>query len=261
MRYAVMLIASCGIMAACEEGSLTDANIPLCTTGTAYAIGTTVSGTVDQNDCKDSQGNVGDVYQFTAGSQTSFVVNFSGSGFNPSIVLYQGTIANASSARAVADVGRSDASSFQAFLPAGAYYFVVTSENSSGGSYNFSTTAGANMDGCKNALSYVAIGITLSGTITGNDCTGLGASRFDAYEFYLQSGQTVNVSGTLNKGGAFALRTGSATSADLVSRFINTTIGGTASFSYTAASAGLYRVHVASEPAMAGNATYVVGIN
>lgn len=260
MRYAVLLVATSVVTASCEGDSLSGTDIKACTTATAYAIGTAVSGTVDANDCKDVQGNIGDAYQFTAGSQTSFVVNFSGSGFKPSIVLYQGTIASASTSRMIVDIGTSDASSFQAFLPAGSYYFVVTSENASGGSYNFSTTSGANMNGCK-GLSFVAIGITLTGTITGNDCVGLGASRTDIYEFILQSGQTVNVSGTLNKGGAFALRSGGASTPDLVTRMINTVNGGTASFSYTAATAGLYRVHVFGEPAFTGNANYTVTIN
>lgn len=257
MRYSALLAATL-IVAGCD-GELTGDDIPLCTSATAYTIGATVTGTVDSKDCKDVEGNVGDVYQFTTG-QTAFVVNFSGTGFKPSIVLYQGTISSASSSRVVADVGASDASSFEAHLPEGAYYFIVTSENATGGNYNFSTSTAVPQQGC-GSLRYTTQGMTASGTITANDCAGANTTRFDAYHFYLRSGQTVNITGSLSKSGGFSLRTGDASSPDLVTRLINVSTGGSVSFSYTAPSSALYRVHVGSDPQFTGTTSYVVGIN
>jgi hypothetical protein len=259
MRFASMLIPACAVLVSCG-GDLSGTNIPLCTSATAYTVGTSITGSVSESDCKDGEGNIGDVYSFTTGSQSSFVVNYSGSGFKPSILLYQGTIANSASSRIIADIGVSDFASFQAFLPAGAYYFVVTSENAAGGTYTFSTSSPATTNGCQRNM--ILRGQTFSGDITNNDCPGNGAARADMYNFYLKSGETVNASFTTNKGGALALRDdGNAAAADLITRQINVVTGGTASFTYTAVKNGWVFVAVYGEPSFSGTATKAVGIN
>lgn len=258
MRYAGLLIATTVVVSACG-GELSGTDIKACTTATAYGMGTTVTGTVDANDCKDPTGEVGDVYSFTAISPNSFTVTFSGNGFKPGVRIWQGMITGTSN-KLVADVDQSDATSFKVYTPSGTYYILVTSENASGGNYTFSTTSPAAADGCNPPLIYTIKGVTLSGTITPQDCAGGGTEKFDAYQFYLQSGETVNVSGNINKGATFALRAGDASTPNLVTRAITVPTGGTTSFSYTAPSTGLYRVHVNTDPQF-GTATYGMTIN
>ncbi|HUP88972.1 MAG TPA: hypothetical protein VM100_06470 [Longimicrobiales bacterium] len=260
MRYATLLIAGSVITGAGCSGELTGSGIPMCTTATAYTIGTSVTGTVDEKDCKDVQGNVGDAYSFTVTDQMSMVVNYTGSGFKPDIILYTGTIANSSASKVVADVAISDFTQFQAFLKPGSYYFMVTSENASGGSYNFSTSAPASTNGCNRNM--IVRGQTFTGQITTNDCTGIGAARADMFNFYLNSGETVGINYSTNKGGTVSVRDdGNAAAADLINRSIGTPTGGTVAFSYTATKSGWVFVAALSEPANTGVANYTVTIN
>jgi hypothetical protein len=188
-------------------------------------------------------------------------LTFSGNGFKPNILIYSGTVANMGSAKLIADVDASEFPTFKVVVPAGSYFFTLTSENASGGSYSVGTTMGASTDGCSNIL-FTMPGVTFTGTITPNDCMGLSQARFDGFNLTITSGQTINVSGTTNKGGAIALRlSGNTTAADLVSRPINNVAGGSATFSYTATSTNIYFVSMFGEPGITGPANYTLSIN
>lgn len=248
-------VTLCFLVAACG-GDASGPAAAVCTSATAYTIGASVSGSLGAGDCQGPNGDAGDPYQFTTTSSTSFRATLTASGFASNLTLYQGTVASLSAAKIVFE----DDNDANAFIPAGSYFLVVTANDGKTGSYTL-TTGPANTNGCS-LISYISRGASANGSINAGDCAGgLASIRQDIYEIYMDSGSSVSVTATSNRPGGVLFRSGSATSADLVSRTFASATGGTASFTYTATSSGYYRVHVLNETGATTTANYSVSVN
>ena len=228
-----------------------------CAAPQTYAIGSTATGAVEDKDCLDFQGRVVDVYQFTLTTQASFQLVMQASGFNAELGLYSGQATSAAQGKLIFEVVGSSTVGGTAFLPPGSYFILAGTAESKGGSYTLTSPA-PTATGCSPYLYWTQPGATFAGSVTGNDCAGAGTARQDAIGMWLSSGQTVNVSVTLDKAGSVLWRTGDATTANLVTRSL--TQAGSTQFSFTAPRADAYRVHVNGEPNAIGSINYTVSI-
>lgn len=227
-----------------------------CKNAMSYTIGASVSGEIDDKDCRDSQGRVADYYQFTLSSQTNFQLTMQASGFDAELGLYAGQ-ASSAQGKLVFEVVGSGTVGATAFLPPGSYYIMAGTATNQGGGYTLNSPAPA-ATGCSPYFYYTLPGATIAGSVTANDCAGAGTARQDAIGLWMASGQTVNVSATLDKVGAVLWRVGDGNTASLVTR--NLTQAGTVQFSFTAPRADAYRVHLNGEPNAVGTINYTVSI-
>ena len=252
LRPAVILGLSVGACSGDPAGS----SAPDCTAAAAYTIGGSVSGSLGAGDCRGPDGGFSDPYSFTTNTSTSFRATLTATGFAPNLILLQGTAASLSTAKTVFD-GESSAN---AFIPAGSYVIVVAADDGKTGSYTL-TSGSSNTSDCS-IRSFIFRGASASGTINANDCVGgMATIRQDIYEVYMESGSSVTINATSNRPGAVLFRSGTAASADLVSRMFNSATGGSATFSYTATSSGFYRVHMLNELGTTTTANYSFSIS
>ena len=234
-----LVTASCDILSAL---GVTD-----CTGATAYTFGTTVAGKVGDGDCKGPDGDVGDPYEFTLTSQTTFVFEVSG---GQEVSLFYGSL---TATTKPAEVGGESGTVYT--LPPGQYLAVVAGAK---GDYTFrtSTTVPTNC-----VETYVLPGVTISGAVTTADCAGNAPARMDMFSFRMRVGQSVSVTGSTNNARtAIALYTGISNPTELVVRKFDTAVGGSGQFSYTATAEGEHRVHVFCEPSTTGSCGYTVTI-
>ena len=222
-----------------------------------YSIGSTASGAIGVDDCKGAAGNFGDIYQMTLTAQSRFSVTVTPSGFNAGVSLFAGLPSAAANATLVYEEVGSGPVGANAFLPPGSYFLFVESNNGKTGNYKLeSQTAAA--EGCGAYANWTYPGVELAGVVTTNDCAGNEPARQDIYELWLKKGQSVSVSATLNKIGAVLWRTGSASSANLITKNLNS--GGSTAFTFTAPSDDAYRLHVIGEPGTVGVISYTASI-
>ena len=198
-----------------------------------YTIGSTVTGTLGQNECKGPSELSGHIYTFALTAQTNFSVTMTPSGFEGEFGLYSSNTA------VVPEQKHGGPIVARAFLPLGSYTLVAGRSKGSKGDYSL-TTQPAALDGCQSDITnWITPGANVTGVVADTDCQAAGTGRQDIYEIVLASSQTLTVSVAMDQAGAFALFTGSSA---VLAR--NVAKGGASSFTYTAPSAGSYRVHV-----------------
>ena len=215
-----------------------------------FTVGGAVSAAIGTDDC-EILGEFGDAYQLTLTGQTNFRVTVTPSGFDAKVAVRAGNASTPASSTEVFGADGAGPIGATAFLPAGSYFILVGSSNRKTGTYRLDAQP-ASADGCGSNWTYP--GADLSGTVTTGDCEGALSARQDIYQVQLKRGQAVAVSATLSRNGAVLWRTGSASSADLVTKVLPQ--GGSTAFTFTAASDGTYRLHMLGEPSTTGVVTY-----
>lgn len=169
-----------------------------CQQGTAYSIGTSVSGELSTSDCTlqfNSKALFIDLWDFTLSSQTAVRLEETASdAFDPLLFLTAQTGIVALND----DSGGDRNSRIRAILPAGSYRILTTSaEQGTVGSYTLgSETISEAMENC--ALWWAVPGITSSQNLASGDCTMAtsdGSSFWyeDPLFFYVAGGQTITV--------------------------------------------------------------------
>ena len=219
-----------------------------------HTVGSAATAAIGTDDC-EVMGRYGDIYQLTLTGQTNFRVTVTPSGFDAAISLLAGNSSAPGSAIEVFGTDGSGPIGANAFLPAGSYFILVGSSNCKSGTYKLESQS-VSADGCGSNWTYP--GADLSGVVTTSDCEGGASARQDIYQIQLKRGQTVAVSAVLNKNGAVLWRTGSASSANLVTKVLPQ--GGSAAFSFTATSDDVYRLHVLGELSTTGVMSYSASI-
>jgi hypothetical protein len=244
-KFAVILAASLVLTAGCDIISTVDT--PECSGAITYTLGTSVTGKIGDDDCTDSEGNVGDLYQFTLTEQTMFSIQVSS---GKEVALFAGTLTGTA---LPVEIGGEPHNGTVYILPAGQYLAAVSGSK---GDYTFKATTGP-ASTCVDI--YTLRGMATPGVITPADCPGgIESVRQDIYALRLKAGQSITVKGSRNKPGEFAVYTGEGK--EQITRRIETPQGGTVEFSYTAGFEGEHRVHVLCEPMRFGNCAYTLSI-
>jgi hypothetical protein len=245
-RTALVLAAGLVVTAGCEGLSTLD--VSDCSGAATYTLGTSVAGKVGDDDCKDSEGHVGDAYQFTLTEQTMFSIQVSP---GQEVALFVGTLTGTS---VPVDIGGEPHDGTIYILPAGQYLATVSGSK---GDYTFRAVTAAAPSDCVEV--YTVRGMSTAGSITPADCPGgIATVRQDIYALRLKTGQSIAVNGSRNKPGHFAIYTGEGK--EQVSKPIDMPQGGSVQFSYTAKFDGEHRVHVLCEPMRFGNCAYTLSI-
>jgi hypothetical protein len=239
MRYRIWMLLATVSLAACD--TITGSGTTDCTSAQAYSLGASISGSLSDADCQ-FKGTVGDVYGLTLSSQTTVSFTLSAQ-FAAVFSVSAGTVSGTQAPPEVVYAeGRNV--TFFGVLAAGTYSVLVGTEKDKG-DYAFSTSA-TSPSGCADV--FTTVGVSVSGTLTSNDCVGgLATVRQDIYEFRLRAGQTINVSARINRAGAVLLKTGDADSPNLVTRQLSAPTGGSTQFAFTASADAYYRLHLLTE--------------
>ena len=234
--------------------SATDKLSGTCAGVVPFSIGSTASGTGGSDECAAPNGDSGHLYSFSLSTQANVQFTLNSNGFEGGLAVYPGK-ATTGAATSVFDVSANGAASARTWLPAGDYFMVVSAVSGSG-AYSL-TTQTAEMSDCS-VPGWARPGVTISGTVTASDCDASPPAKQDIYQVNMTAGQTVSVNAQISKSGAVLWRTGNATSADLITKSLPN--GGTTSFTFTAPSAGAFRVHLLSSQPSAGPMSYTVSI-
>ena len=165
-----------------------------CVTGQTLTIGTDIAGAVAQGDCElpNSEGTRGDSYGFTLASQSFVRLNIAGTTETKIRVRDTGKAGDAQEVVLM----ESGQASYQAFaaLPAGSYVLDIASDDEAPGDYTIKSTALTPPEqpiGCITPPSqwrFAAIGTTVQGQITGNDCQASGTNKADNFTVRMPAG-------------------------------------------------------------------------
>lgn len=217
------------------------------------AIPSSNAGRVGENDCRDAAGRSGDIYTFTLATARNFELALGGSGFTPRLTVVRGT--PTAEGREVMAEGGPDVDVTRLHMAAGSYYAVVGGNDGRGGAFTLEARdVGA---GCKNAFGVV--GAAYSGQVTTGDCGAAPGFQQDIVEYYLQAGERLTGTVSTDKEVDVLIMTGAGSSAPLVSRTVALNRPGSVTF--TATSAGRYRLHVIANPSRFGVVAYSVQTN
>lgn len=214
-----------------------------------------------EDDCEGPDAVYGDVYVITLTEQTNFLVLMGADGFRGQMVMYEGDYsALPATPRLIFDVvGEGDIGA-KVYLPAGTYTIWAGSGERAGGTYTLTTTPTSSSP-CSNLhFNYTVPGADISGQVLANDCPGgVAIVRQDAYGMWMQAGESVDVSLTMDKlGDMLWRRSGDPSALDVDSFSVpgDAVVEGT----FTAPSAGLFSIHLLSYPNNLGAATYTLSV-
>jgi hypothetical protein len=188
-----------------------------------YVNGSTVNGTLGENECKGPGDIDGHLYAITLTAQTNFLVAMNPSGFKGALGVWT------ASGRKLFETNDSGVNSAKVFLGPGDYTIVAGRQNSGGGSYTLTTSPTSSQDCSPPPFQWTWRGAVISGQVTTSDCAGNQGSRFDIYEILLKAGESVTVTATMDQIGG--LNVGPHASAGLEKQIAK---GGSGSLTYTA---------------------------
>jgi hypothetical protein len=182
-----------------------------CVEGMTLTIGTDVSGAVAQGDCElpNGEGTRGDSYAFTLANQSIVRVTISGS-TETKIRIRDNAKAGDAQEVVLMEAGLTDYQAFAA-LPAGSYTLDIASDDEAAGNYTIKSavlTPPEQPIGCvvePNNWRFAAIGTTIQGQITGNDCQASGANRADNYLVRMPAGTGRKITITVPASQGFAV--------------------------------------------------------
>jgi hypothetical protein len=182
--------------------TFTATGIDNCTTGTAYAIGSSVAGMLSTGDCDLGGGSYMDLYAATAPATQSVTFTMSSTAFFTSLSLFDssGSIVTSASDYCTDDVGCtivSSSSTFRALLAPGTYLLGASASGCCGvGSYSLSSNPVAeDVTGCTSV--WITTGVTTSQRIDTTDCTAvfrLATYYSDQFSINLTAGRTYTFS-------------------------------------------------------------------
>src|ERR1051326_7964332 len=249
MRSILRVSLVCGLVLA-MAGSCETTYPDTCVAATALTLGSTTSGTMTVGDCKLAVDR-GDLYTLTLADQTT--VRFAVSA-SESVKLLKLRVRTASTHDTTLTVAADapNATSFTSYvvLPAGTLTVDVTAR--SAGNYSITPTAAAQPSpaGCftSSTAGHVsaAVGITLDGDISNNDCFSAGYYA-DSYDVYMIGGQLRTITVTASIGTSVELHDDAGVL--LTSKSLNT--AGANVITFTPFSTGRYHVAVIGTPSLA----------
>jgi len=169
-----------------------------CSGATAYAIGSSVSGTLGTHDCKGPNGFSGQLYSLTTAAQTNIKVTVATTAFSPTVDVWTSTNKL---------VGETSVDgTLKAFLPAGSYQIFVYSLVGQGGAYTLTSPTTSLGGGCLTSngsltdsdMGYTLKGAFFSGQLNTTDCGALNA-KMHWYRVRLTGTDTLNTTVTVDK--------------------------------------------------------------
>lgn len=206
--FGVLALVVVATGATCDEPVAPDT----CVEGRTMTIGTDVTGAVAGGDCDlpDGDGRVGDSYAFSV--QTQSVIRFDVTGGTETGIRIRDNSKTGEQDVALHDNGLSSYQSFVVLKPGSYTLDISADENDASGNYTIKTSLLAPPQepaGCiqpPNQWRFAAVGVTISGLITTNDCAGSGAGRVDNYNVKMIQGGFRRVTVTVSAGAAVEIR-------------------------------------------------------
>lgn len=178
-----------------------------CVTGLTLTIGTPTTGAVAGGDCAlpDGEGRHGDSYAFSVETQT--IVRFNISGTTETAIRIRDNGMTGEQDVAIHDNGLSEYQTFVVLKPGSYTLDIAADEDDASGDYTIASTVltAPQPTGCiqpPNQWRFAAVGVTVSGEITGTDCAGSGAGRVDNFNVKMFSGGPRKITVTVSAAGA-----------------------------------------------------------